>query len=74
MDAAVAVLAGIYSLIPVDISTQESLVASRMATLRRCSKSRDRIIVSYVTEPILGEGLAHHMKESFEETNKRCQS
>ena len=68
MDATVAVLAGRYSLIPVDISTQESLVANRMATLRRCSKSRDRILVSYVAEPVLGEGLAHHMNESFEGT------
>ena len=66
VDTAVAVLAGRFSLIPVDISTQQSLVANRMATLHRCSTLRDRILVSYVAEPILGEGLTSHMKDHFE--------
>ena len=66
VDTAVAVLAGRFSLIPVDISTQQSLVANKMATLHRCSTSRDRILVSYVAEPILGEGLTSYMKDHFE--------
>ena len=65
MDTALAVLAGRYSLIPVDISTQESLVANRMATLRACSKSRGRMLVSYVAEPVLGEGFACRMADHF---------
>ena len=65
MNTALAVLAGRYCLIPVDTSTQESLVANRMATLNVLSKSQGRMLVSYVAEPVLGEGLACRMADRF---------
>ena len=65
LDTAVTVLAGRYSLIPVDIMTQEALVANRMATLHNCSVSRERMEVSYEPEPVLGEGLACRMAKQF---------
>ncbi len=68
LDTAVTVLAGRYSLFPVDILTQEALFANRrMATLHKCcSVSRECMIVSYVPEPVLGEGHACRMAKQFE--------
>ena len=60
------VLAGRYCLVPVDIASQESLVANRMATLQACSVGRKRMVVDYAVEPVLGETFAHYMTEHFE--------
>ena len=46
-------------------------MANRMATLRACSKSRGRMLVSYVAEPVLGEGFACRMADHFESIMKQ---
>lgn len=67
VDTTTTILAGRYCLIPVDLYTQESLVANRMATLHVCSKECGDVLVSYVLEPILGEGFACRMDPYFEQ-------
>jgi hypothetical protein len=60
------VLAGRFCLVPVDIASQEALVANRMATLQACSVGRKRMEVEYVVEPVLGEGFAYFMTKHFD--------
>eukprot|EP01036_Dinobryon_divergens_P035085 gene35085-45414_t len=59
------VLAGRYCIIPLDIESQEFLVADRMATLQVCTVGRKRMAVDYVAEPVLGECFAYFMTKHF---------
>jgi hypothetical protein len=61
------VLAGRYCLVPLDIASQESLVANRLATLQSCTVGRKRMAVDYVPEPVLGECFAYLMTKHFDE-------
>lgn len=68
------VLAGRYCVIPLDIESQEFLVADRMATLQTCTVGRKRMEVEYVAEPVLGECFAYFMTKHFDKVmNSLCQ-
>jgi hypothetical protein len=61
-----AALAGRFCLVPVDMTSKESLVANKMATLQACSVGRKSMVVDYVVEPVLGESFAFIMTIHFE--------